>query len=43
MLKSNKESWGFIDFTQRKKNCREKKEMRSLSTQGKKMSIRKMN
>ncbi len=35
MLKSNKESWGFIDFTQRKKNCREKKEMRSLSTQGK--------
>jgi hypothetical protein len=33
MLKSNKESWGFIDFTQRK-FCREKKEMRSLNKQG---------
>ncbi len=34
MLKSSKESWGFIDFTQRK-FYRKKKEMRSLNTQGK--------
>jgi hypothetical protein len=34
VLKSNKESWGFIYFTQRK-FCKEKKEMRSLNTQGK--------
>lgn len=34
MLKSNKESWGFIDFTQRK-FVKETQEMRSLNTQGK--------